>query len=84
MRTALDAACMARAEELWQEAARATPPLDIYVCWSGGIDSTAVLVSSLRAAIDVSDGTRRARLVVVMDDESVTENEAFFRRARAR
>ena len=74
----LDAAMMARARELWAEADGASPPAQVRVMWSGGIDSTAALVSLLRAAGE-GNGGRAHRLVVVLDDESRAEYPRFYR-----
>ena len=88
---ALDDALIARAEALWAESERADPAMDVKVMWSGGIDSTTALVSLLRTSDPIyvrtlrapseeqmTEMSRRRRLVVVYDDESVMENTAFF------
>lgn len=63
--------CLGRAEALWKES-NGRP---IVVCWSGGIDSTAVLVSLLKTA---RTKQRQNRLRVLMDDESHGEYPLFF------
>jgi len=94
---ALDDACMAQAENLWkltEVVVDGVQPQNIRVMWSGGIDSTGVLVFLLRAAgwlslqsaIDGCSGTsvsteamdRLSRLVVIMDDESISEYPWFY------
>lgn len=46
-----------------------------YVRWSGGIDSTAMIVSLLR----VADKEVLEKLVIVCNDESIDENPYFYR-----
>ena len=46
----------------------------IYVFWSGGIDSTLVLVSFLKNASVV----QKRNVVVLMSEESITENPNFY------
>ena len=70
MRSELERILLARAEELWQTVAAGG---DVYLCWSGGIDSTAALVALLRTA-----GNRKSRLVVVLDDDTIVENPQFY------
>jgi hypothetical protein len=48
---------------------------DIYVMWSGGIDSTLALISLLKNAKKNHIG----RIVAVMSDASIQENPNFFR-----
>ena len=55
-----------------------SPPLEIQVCWSGGIDSTALLCSMLAAADEAPTRSRRARLVLRLDASSVREYPLFF------
>lgn len=47
----------------------------IYVTWSGGIDSTTVLVALLKNASEAE----RARLVVLLTEESISEYPDFYR-----
>jgi hypothetical protein len=46
-----------------------------YVCWSGGIDSTAVMVAILR----VADAEVLNQLVVLLSKESIIENAYFYK-----
>ena len=48
----------------------------VYVCWSGGIDSTSILVSLLK----VAPKDFLQNLTVLYSDESVIENAYFFSR----
>lgn len=64
--------CDERAKELLERAEQ----LDVrlYVFWSGGIDSTLVLVSLLKNATSA----QRARIAVLLTEESIAENPNFF------
>lgn len=63
------------AEEFCQAAERSGRT--VYLCWSGGIDSTSILVSLLR----VAPQTFLDKLVIVTDlDKSLTENAYFYYR----
>jgi len=64
--------CEKRATELYEKSKQMDLPL--YVFYSGGIDSTLVLVSFLKV-IPESD---RDRLVVVMSMDSIRENPNFY------
>ncbi len=48
---------------------------DIYVMWSGGIDSTLALISLLKNVKENQIG----KIVVVMSEDSIRENPHFFR-----
>ena len=65
--------CNARAKELLARAAKLQ--CKIYVFWSGGIDSTLVLVSLLKN----STSAERANIVVLMSEDSIRENPNFYR-----
>ena len=65
--------CNERARELLERAERLD--VDMYVFWSGGIDSTCVLVSLLKNATS----EQKKRIVVVMSEYSVQENPNFYR-----
>lgn len=72
---ALEEAMLQRAKEILEKARG----LQIVVCWSGGIDSTALLVCLLRAIDKWEEHANcRDQLVIVHDDESISENELFF------
>ncbi len=64
--------CNARAVELLRRADAADS--NLYVSWSGGIDSTLVLVSFLKNASQV----QKKRIVVLLSEESVAENPRFY------
>jgi hypothetical protein len=65
--------CNERAKELLARAEKAD--VTLYSFWSGGIDSTTVLVSFLKNATDA----QRERIVVLMSEESISENPNFYR-----
>lgn len=65
--------CDARAKEILATASQKN--LTVYVSYSGGIDSTLVLVSLLKWATD----TQRDQIVVLITKESIAENYAFYR-----
>jgi hypothetical protein len=65
--------CNARAVDLLTRADHLDTSL--YAFWSGGIDSTCVLVSLLKNA----DAADRERIVVLMSEESIAENPGFYR-----
>jgi hypothetical protein len=65
--------CDERAVELLARAEKLD--CSLYVFWSGGIDSTLVLVSLLKNATP----EQRERLVVLMSEESIIENPNFYR-----
>jgi hypothetical protein len=72
---ALEEAMLQRAKAIFEKA----QGLQIVVCWSGGIDSTALLVCLLRAIDKWEEHANcRDQLVIVHDDESISENELFF------
>ena len=48
--------------------------LKIFLCWSGGIDSTAILVSLLK----VMDNNDVSRLTILLNKNSITENPYFY------
>lgn len=64
--------CDARASELLARAD--SLDVKIYVSWSGGIDSTLVLISLLKQATP----KQKERLVVILSEESITENPRFW------
>ncbi len=66
--------CDARAQELLKRADTLDVPL--YLFWSGGIDSTCVLVSLLKNA----KLAQRERITVLMDEDSITEYAPFYRK----
>ena len=47
---------------------------DIYVMWSGGIDSTLALVSLLKNSRE----DQKKRLIIIMSEDSIRENPEFF------
>jgi hypothetical protein len=65
--------CNDRAVELMTKAEKEN--IDLYVFYSGGIDSTLVLVSLLKNATE----TQKGRIVVVMSEDSISENPNFYR-----
>lgn len=85
-RTTLRTILLQRAESLWQmteenddtrtNGTNSTINGSVYVAWSGGIDSTTVLVAMLLQA--QAKPQRRSRLIVLLDDESVVENPLFY------
>jgi hypothetical protein len=64
--------CNARAREILARAERLDVP--IYVFWSGGVDSTTVLVSLLK----VAEKAQKARLVVMLSEDSISEYPEFY------
>lgn len=64
--------CNERATELLRKAEEMGLPM--YVFWSGGIDSTLVLVSLLKNATP----SQKDNITVVMTDASVAENPRFY------
>jgi len=72
---ALRTAMLNRARTLWERTEKTVVSSSIYVGWSGGIDSTAALVALLQTATT----SRRRRLKVVLDEESMVENPTFYR-----
>lgn len=65
--------CNDRAVELLGRAEALGCPL--YAFWSGGIDSTLVLVSLLKNATPA----QREQIVVLLSEESISENPLFYR-----
>ena len=74
---ALRTAMLNRARTLWERTEKTAVSSSIYVGWSGGIDSTAALVALLETA--TTETSRRQRLKVVLDEESMVENPTFYR-----
>ena len=66
------ALCDERAIELLARAEKLGAPL--YILWSGGIDSTLVLVSLLKHASDA----QKSGLVVLLSEASIEENPRFY------
>lgn len=64
--------CHERAREILTKADMLGTPL--YAFWSGGIDSTCMLVSLLKSATP----EQKKNIVVVMSDNSIHENPNFF------
>lgn len=69
----LEDICNERAAELLQRAEKLGVLL--YVFWSGGIDSTLVLVSLLKNAT----AAQKANIVVLLSNNSINENPNFYR-----
>ncbi|PWT76947.1 MAG: hypothetical protein C5B60_03460 [Chloroflexi bacterium] len=67
-----EALCNERARELLKRAEKLDVPL--YVFWSGGVDSTCVLVSLLKN----STSAQKQRIVVLLSEDSITEYPAFY------
>jgi len=65
--------CNARARELLKQAEKLDVPL--YTFWSGGVDSTCVLVSFLKQATSA----QKQRIVVLLSEDSITEYPLFYR-----
>ena len=65
--------CNERAKELLMRAE--TLDTTLYTFWSGGIDSTCVLTSFLKNATQ----SQKERIVVLMSEESISENPNFYR-----
>lgn len=65
--------CNERARELLARAGKLDT--DLYAFWSGGIDSTCLLVSLLKMA----SSAQRERIVVLMSEASIAENPVFYR-----
>jgi hypothetical protein len=59
-------------EEICQHAIQKNKP--VYLCWSGGIDSTAILTSFLQ----VGSQEFLKNLTVVLDNTSINENSYFY------
>jgi hypothetical protein len=66
--------CQARAQELLDLSDRLNKPL--YVCYSGGIDSTAMLVAFIKQR---PVEQLRKQLFVVMTPDSITEYQLFYK-----
>ncbi|QQG38135.1 MAG: hypothetical protein HYS26_01100 [Candidatus Kaiserbacteria bacterium] len=64
--------CDARAREILSKADVAD--VDVCVSWSGGIDSTLVLISLLK----MGSNEQKRRIVVLLSEESITENPRFW------
>ncbi len=64
--------CNERAKELLRRAEKSGIPL--YAFWSGGIDSTLVLVSLLKNATS----EQKKNIVVLMSENSIAENPKFY------
>lgn len=65
--------CNERARELLKRAD--TMDVPVYAFWSGGVDSTCVLVSLLKNATSA----QKQRLVVLLSEGSITEYPLFYR-----
>jgi hypothetical protein len=66
--------CNERAQELLARAERLDTSL--YVFWSGGVDSTCLLVSLLKNA----SAAQQERIVVLMSEESIAEYPLFYQK----
>jgi hypothetical protein len=66
--------CNERAQQLLARAERLD--IQLYVFWSGGVDSTCLLVSLLKHA----NAAQRERIVVLMTEESICEYPLFYRK----
>lgn len=73
MKKTYEELCNERAQELLQRAE--SLGVTLYVFWSGGIDSTCVVVSLLKNATPV----QKANIVVLLSEESMLENPNFYR-----
>lgn len=66
--------CNERAKDLLKRAERLDVPL--YIFWSGGVDSTCLLVSLLK----VANSVQKERLVILMSENSINEYPLFYRK----
>jgi hypothetical protein len=66
--------CDARAKELLVRADKLDVPL--YAFWSGGVDSTCLLVSLLKQATRA----QKERIVVLLSEQSISEYSEFYRK----
>ncbi len=73
MCTSFEDLCDRRARELLNRARELASP--IHVMWSGGIDSTLLLISFLKSA----SAEEKANIVVLLTEESISENPNFYR-----
>lgn len=73
MRKTYEDVCDERAKEIIERATEFD--CDVYVMWSGGIDSTLALISLLKAA----GREERKRLVVLLSEYSIAEYPQFYR-----
>ncbi len=73
IRTTFEELCNERARELLQRAEKLGST--IHVFWSGGIDSTLILVSFLKTATKA----QLKNIVVLMTEDSIRENPNFYR-----
>jgi hypothetical protein len=64
--------CAKRADDLLRMAATLDVP--IYVAWSGGVDSTCLLISLLE------NGNERERIIVLGDENSIREYPLFYQK----
>lgn len=69
-----DECCRLRARELWQQSLELDRPLGIM--WSGGIDSTMIVVSFLR---EFPRAELKDRVRIITSPEAVIENPNFYR-----
>ncbi len=69
----LEDICNERAKEILTRAD--SLGVTLYVSWSGGIDSTLLLISLLK----VASSTQKENIVVLMTEASITENPHFYR-----
>ena len=70
---ALEKAMLQRAKAVWVQAKNENA--SVIVCWSGGIDSTALLVCLFRTQ---NDEMATIQLSVICDEESIAENPSFY------
>ncbi|GFH60425.1 hypothetical protein CTEN210_16901 [Chaetoceros tenuissimus] len=67
---ALEKTMLLRAKDIWNKA----NGREVIVCFSGGIDSTALSVALIRTMEDIAN----SKLAVTYDDESISENRLFY------
>lgn len=73
LKTSFEELCDRRARDLLDRAGKLDS--DVRVMWSGGIDSTLLLISFLKSARK----EEKERIVVLLTEESIAENPLFYR-----
>lgn len=73
MKKSYEEICNDRAKEILHDADERNLPM--YIFWSGGIDSTLLLISLLKFA----SSEQKKRMRVLMTEESISENPNFYR-----